>query len=63
MSLAARVTTEAEDAFLRANGWMRSSLECFGGNWVHPEFPGSHYGPEEALRILKERLASLPTDT
>jgi hypothetical protein len=70
MSLAARPTTKAEEALLRAHGFMSSPFESgyvevdgerlYQGNWIHKEYkaPGnSHFGPDEALAFLKERLA------
>lgn len=71
MSLASRPTTKAEEQLLLQNGFYKSPLESLGdtcmvdgeeryqGNWYHAEIPSAkgHFGLDEALAILKERLA------
>lgn len=72
MSLANRPTTRAEEELLLQNGFFRSPFESTGdyvevegerlyrGNWFHSEFrhpDRGHFGPDEALAILRERLA------
>ena len=76
MSLASRPTTKAEEQFLLQNGFYKSPLESIGdtcmvegeelyqGNWFHAEIPTQtgHFGPDDAMAILKERLAQHAKD-